>query len=128
MLQLKYTGVGTRVINFLVDVIPVFILAFIGHKVWRWYVYYYAFTPYNFGWFFAAAILLYYTLWEAFTGRTPGKMISHCRVVNQQGRRPAFYQVLLRSLLRLTIIDPFFIAFVNKPLHDYLSKTEVVAD
>jgi hypothetical protein len=34
--------------------------------------------------------------------------------------------VLLRSLLRLTIIDAFFIPFLERPLHDALSKTRVV--
>jgi uncharacterized RDD family membrane protein YckC len=126
MLQQSNTGIGTRVLNLLIDTVPVYIIAFIGHKVWTWYVAYYAFTPFKFGWFFAAAILLYYTLWEAITNRTPGKMFTHSKVVNLQGNRPAFYQFLLRSLIRLTIIDPFFIPFLNKPLHDYLSKTQVV--
>jgi uncharacterized RDD family membrane protein YckC len=125
-MQLKTTGVGTRSINFFVDTLIVFILAFIGFKAHQWYVYYYRTTFYNFGWFFALAILVYYTIAEGLTGRSVGKLLSQTRVVNRQGLRPSFGQVLVRSLLRLTIVDMFFIAFLDKPLHDHLSKTEVV--
>lgn len=125
-MNLKTTGVGTRAINFFIDTILVFVLAFIAFKVYKWYVYYYHIGYYNFGWFFAASIVVYYTLLESFFARTPGKWFSQTKVVNQKGLRPKFMAVLIRSLVRLTIIDMFFIPFIDKTLHDYLSKTEVV--
>lgn len=127
-MSLEYTGVGTRVLNFFIDVIFVFILAYLGSKVYNWYVYYYRIPPFNFGWFFAAAILVYYTLLESIFSKTLGKWISQSRVVNQKGFKASFFQILLRSIIRLTIIDCFFIPFLNKPLHDYLSKTEVIQE
>lgn len=127
-MSLKYTGVGTRVLNFFIDVIFVFILAYLGSKVYNWYVYYYRIPAFNFGWFFAAATFFYYTLLESIFSKTPGKWFSQSRVVNQKGFKANFFQILLRSIVRLTIIDCFFIPFLNKPLHDYLSKTEVVQE
>ena len=44
----------------------------------------------------------------------------------KQGGRAAIWRILIRSLARITIIDLFFIPFLGKPLHDWLSGTEVV--
>ena len=71
-------------------------------------------------------IFIYYTFFEAIFKRSPSKWLTISKVVNKQGGKPAFWQILIRSLIRLTIIDCFFIPFLDKPLHDYLSKTEVV--
>jgi uncharacterized RDD family membrane protein YckC len=123
---MKPVGDGTRILNFLVDTLLVFGLAYSGYKVWTWYVLYWHYTFYSFGWFFAAALVLYYFFFETFFGRTPGKWVSVSRVVTATGNRPGFIAVLIRSLARLTVIDLFFIPFLGKPLHDYLSKTTVV--
>ncbi len=127
-MSLKYTGVGTRVMNFLVDIFFVFILAYFGSKVYNWYVFYYRIPFFNFGWFFAAATFVYYTFFEAIFAKTPGKWMSQTRVVNRKGFKARFLSIVFRSLIRITIIDAFFIPFLDKPLHDYLSKTEVVQD
>lgn len=123
---MKRVGVGTRVVNFLVDTALVFLLAWAVSKTWNWYVFHWRYPYFNFGWFFFGSVFVYYTLFEGLTGRTPGKMLSYTKVVNRQNRRANFLQVLVRSLVRITIIDIFFIPFLDKPLHDYLSKTEVV--
>jgi uncharacterized RDD family membrane protein YckC len=125
-MNLRSTGIGTRAINFLIDTLIVFLIAFIAFKVYKWYVLYYHIAYYNFGWFFGGSILVYYSIFEGFFARTPGKWFSQCKVVNKDGSRPNIISVLIRSLIRLTIIDMFFIPFLNKTLHDYLSKTEVV--
>ena len=123
---MKRVGVGTRVVNFLVDTTLVFLLAWAASKTWNWYVFHWRYPYFNFGWFFFGSLFVYYTLFEGLTGRTPGKMLSYTKIVNRQNRRANFLQVLVRSLVRITIIDIFFIPFLDKPLHDYLSKTEVV--
>jgi uncharacterized RDD family membrane protein YckC len=123
---MKEVGIGTRVMNFLVDTGIIFLLGYIAHKVWNWYVFYWSFTPYKFGWFFFGILFIYYFLFESFTGRTPGKWLSFSKVVQQNGKKPNVAQVLLRSIARLTIIDLFFIPFIDKTLHDYISKTDVV--
>jgi uncharacterized RDD family membrane protein YckC len=123
---MKYVGVGTRVVNFIIDTTIVFLIAYIASKTWNWYVFHYRYPYLNFGWFFFGSVFLYYTIAEGLFGRTLGKLVSSTKVVNKQSRRASFLQILLRSLLRVTIIDLFFIPFIDKPLHDYASKTEVV--
>jgi uncharacterized RDD family membrane protein YckC len=127
-MNLKYTGVGTRVLNFVIDTIFVFLIAFFAFKVYKWYVLYYRIPYFNFGWFFSGAILLYYIPLEAFFSKTAGKWFTQTRVVNRKGFKASFGAIILRSLIRITIIDMFFIPFLDKPLHDYLSKTEVVQE
>ena len=123
---MKQVGVGTRVINFLIDTIAVFLISYGLYKWWTFYVIYWKYTYFQYYYFFYATLFVYYTLFELLTSRTPGKWLTMTKVRTISGGRPAFYQVLLRSLLRLTIIDPFFIPVFEKPLHDALSKTVVV--
>ncbi|GEO09378.1 RDD family protein [Segetibacter aerophilus] len=119
-------GIGSRVINFSVDTILIALIAYGLYKWNNFYVYYWQHKFYPFYLFFYPMVFIYYTLFEAFAGRSPGKWLSITRVRNLKGERPAFYQVLLRSLLRLTFIDMFFIIIFDRPLHDQLSKTRVV--
>jgi len=123
---MKQTGIGTRVLSFVIDTLIIFLITFILFKVWRWYVMYYRFTPYNFWIFFAIVLVIYYTVLESIFARTPGKWFSYSKVVTKDGKKPSFPAILLRSIVRLTIIDMFFIPFLDKTLHDYISKTEVV--
>lgn len=120
------TGVGTRVINFLVDTIIISLTSYALYKWWSFYVYYWQYKFYPYYLFFYPMIFIYYSIFESIWSRSPGKWLSLSKVINTKGERPAFYQVLLRSLLRLTLIDMFFIPFFNRPLHDQLSGTRVV--
>lgn len=123
---MKKVGDGTRILNFMVDGLLVFILTFFAFRVWNFYVVNWYFKPINFWWFIAATVFVYYTLFEALFARTPGKWLSATKVVTLDGRRPSILAVLVRSLMRLTVIDFLFIAVFEKPLHDQLSKTMVV--
>lgn len=123
---MKRVGIGTRVLNFIVDTILVFVLGFFAHKVNSFYAYYYHSFYLQFYIWFYMALVVYYIVFEAIFKRTPGKWLSFSKVVNNKGGKPSFLQILIRSLIRLTIIDCFFIPFLDKTLHDYLSKTEVV--
>lgn len=119
-------GIGTRVINFLVDTILIFLLSYGLYKWWLFYVMYWQLKYFAFYQVFFATIVLYYTIFELIWSRTPGKWLSLSKVRNAAGGRPVWYQIILRSIVRLTIIDCFFIAFSNRTLHDSLSKTRVV--
>lgn len=123
---MKPVGDGTRILNFLVDTLIIFVLAHFAAKGWYWYVRYWGYPFYNFGWFFFGMVFVYYTFFESIFGRTPGKWLSYSKVVNQEGRKPFFGWIIIRSLTRITVIDLFFIPFLGKPLHDYLSRTVVV--
>ena len=123
---MQTTGIGTRVLNFLVDTIIITIISGLSYHGWNIYVLFYHYTGFNFGWVFFGTLFIYYTIFESLFSRTPGKWVTYSKVVNRQGKRPSFFQVILRSLSRIIIIDLFFIPFLDKTLHDFISKTEVV--
>lgn len=119
-------GLGSRVINFLVDTAIIFIITYIVNSIWVFYALYYHVFYLQFSYIFLLVQFVYYFFFELIFSRTPGKWLSYSRVVNKTGGRPSFLQILLRSLTRLLPIDCFFIPFVENTLHDYISKTEVV--
>ena len=126
MLKLNYVGTGTRVLNFCVDTVIILILTTVLFKIYKWYVFYYHISYWNFGWFFFGVLFVYYTILEIVFARTPGKWFTQTKVVNKSGSKPSVIEIIIRSIVRLTIIDMFFIPFLDKPLHDYISKTDVV--
>jgi uncharacterized RDD family membrane protein YckC len=123
---MRNVGFGTRVLNFMIDTLIVFGIAYGVNAWWDFQVMYWHYIFISFYVFFFGLIFIYYTFFEAIFKRSPAKWLTISKVVNRQGGKPAFWQILIRSLIRVTIIDCFFIPFLDKPLHDYLSKTEVV--
>jgi uncharacterized RDD family membrane protein YckC len=123
---MKQVGIGTRTLNFIVDTLIIFFLSLLAYNVWKFYAYYYHIIYIPFYYFFWSILFLYYILFESIFSRTPGKWLSLSKVVNKNGKKATFLQIVLRSLARLTIIDCFFIPFLDKTLHDFISKTEVV--
>ena len=123
---MRKTGFGTRVFNFIIDTLIVFGITYGINTWWDFYVMYWQYPFIPFYVFFFGFIFIYYIFFEGIFKRSPAKWLTISKVANRQGDKPAFWQILIRSLIRLTIIDCFFIPFLDKPLHDYLSKTEVV--
>ncbi|TDO25325.1 RDD family protein [Sediminibacterium goheungense] len=123
---MRKVGEGTRILNFLIDTLIVFLLAFAFNKFWMFQVKYWGYPYFNFGWIFFGMMFVYYSFFEIVFQRSPAKWFSYTKVVNKQGGRAAFWRILLRSLARVTIIDLFFIPFLGKPLHDWVSGTEVI--
>ena len=119
-------GFGTRTLNFIIDTLLIFGIAYGLYNWWIFYVMYWEYTFIPFYIFFFGFIFIYYVFFEGIFKRSPGKWLSISKVVNKNGNKPNFLQIIIRSLVRVTIIDCFFIPFLDKPLHDYLSKTEVV--
>ncbi|PKP36162.1 MAG: RDD family protein [Bacteroidetes bacterium HGW-Bacteroidetes-15] len=71
--------------------------------------------------------MIYYTTFEALTGRTIGKYITKTKVVNQNGDKPDFGTILIRSLCRFIPFDALsFLGSENTGWHDRFSKTFVV--
>ena len=126
MNELRKTGIGTRVIHFLVDTFLISLLSYGLFTWWSFYVRYWDQTFYPFYFFFYGSVFIYYFIFESIFVRTPGKWLTSSKVIKEKGGRPNIAQIFFRSLLRLTIIDAFFIAVWEKPLHDKLTKTEVV--
>ena len=123
---MKEVGIGTRVLNFLVDTVLIFFISFGLYKWWSFYVMYWHFKFFPFYIFFAATIVFYYTIFESIWSRTPGKFVSMTKVRTASGGKAAWYRIILRSIIRITVIDCFFIPFIGRTLHDALSNTRVV--
>jgi uncharacterized RDD family membrane protein YckC len=123
---MKQVGIGTRVINFLTDTAIITLIAFIFNKVWVFYVVYWSYSYISPLWIFAGVLFVYYFIFESIWARTPGKWLSYTKVIDKKGLKPNFGKIFIRSIVRLTVIDCFFIPFLNKTLHDFVSKTEVV--
>ncbi|HEX6916341.1 MAG TPA: RDD family protein, partial [Chitinophagaceae bacterium] len=113
-------------LNFGVDTGLIFLLAYAASKTWDFYVINWGYPYYSFATIFFSVMFVYYTLFEALTCRTPGKWLSISKVIRENGKKPGLLQVLIRSAVRLTIIDIFFLPFLDRTLHDYLSRTDVV--
>lgn len=57
-------------------------------------------------------LLVYFTAFEAYGGRTPGKMLLGLRVARLEGAPTDLFHSFLRNLLRLLWVTPFGPAFV----------------
>ena len=70
---------------------------------------------------------LFYTYWEYFFQKTPGKWITRCRVVNEYGESPSFQQILGRSYARSIPFEAFS-CFSDRGWHDTMSNTYLVSE
>jgi len=69
----------------------------------------------------------FYMLFEASTGRTPGKWICGTRVIDVEGEKPSFMRFLGRTLARFIPFEPFsFFGSKGMGWHDTVSGTRVV--
>jgi uncharacterized RDD family membrane protein YckC len=73
---------------------------------------------------------LYYTILEAFFGKTFGKFITRTKVIQKDGSKPKFISVIWRTLGRWIPFDwaSFFIGARPVGWHDGVSKTMVIDD
>ncbi len=76
--------------------------------------------------------LFYYNIFEIFSARTIGKLITQTIVVDENGNIPNHESILIRSLCRfipfiwLPFVISFFMGTKAKGWHDSISKTYVV--
>ncbi|MGG7036257.1 MAG: RDD family protein [Flavobacterium sp.] len=71
--------------------------------------------------------LVYYNVWEILVARTPGKYITGTMVVDENGEKPGYQMIMMRSLCRLIPFE--ILSFFGNPCrgwHDSLSNTYVV--
>jgi uncharacterized RDD family membrane protein YckC len=68
---------------------------------------------------------LYYTFFEGIWARTPGKWVFGTVVVTEDGSKPGFGTILIRTLCRLIPFEPFSF-FGETGWHDGMSDTRVV--
>lgn len=71
--------------------------------------------------------MFYYSFFEALTGRSIAKFITGTKVVDENGNKPTFDTILLRSLCRYIPFNAFsFLGSDAIGWHDSFSKTRVI--
>ncbi len=74
-------------------------------------------------------MFIYYTFFEAITGKTIGKYLTGTRVVASDGKRVTLLKALVRSLVRFFLLELFsFCSRRPEGWHDRISNTKVVED
>jgi uncharacterized RDD family membrane protein YckC len=124
-MNLRLADKSTRLYNYAVDMVAISIIMFFG-----FFFITMGFNPEGNSIYYLICFLAYYGyyfLFEWKTGRTPGKLLSNSKVTNTQGQTPTFAQILLRTMLRIPIIDGISLLLRSENgLHDHLSGTRVV--
>jgi uncharacterized RDD family membrane protein YckC len=73
------------------------------------------------------AMFSYYIVMEAAFGRTVGKLVTGTKVVNKEGQKASFKQILGRTFARIIPFEAFtFLGSQGRGLHDEMPKTYVV--
>ena len=73
------------------------------------------------------SVILYYIIFEYFTGRTPGKYLTNTKVISLKAKRPTLFQVFVRTIMRMTFISFYSVLFGTElTFQDKLSNTRVV--
>ena len=115
---MKNIDKGTRLTNYLIDLIAIYIL---------WFVIIYISQSNNSDYFiFYSVMFLYYSVFENINGQTLGKIVTKTKVVNKNGTKPKFFRILIRSLSRIIPFDGFSYLFgIELGMHDLLSSTKL---
>lgn len=123
-INLVTVSTGTRLADYLIDLVIFYILFVVTLLVYRSFISY----PDKLVSYMISYVLLvtYYTLIEGATnGRSVGKLITGSRAVKEDGTAITWNDALLRSLARIVPFEPFS-AFNGNPWHDRWTHTKVV--
>ncbi|MBI1306672.1 MAG: hypothetical protein GC181_08670 [Bacteroidetes bacterium] len=77
---------------------------------------------------FWGVMMSYFTVFEFYLSKTPGKLISKTHVITINGDKPTFLNILGRSLCRFIPLDNISLLFSDYAWHDEVSNTMVVQD
>ena len=124
--RLRPASNGRRFATFLLDYIGVMIAAMLFGA----FSYFLSGGANDGGFLQPFGILLmvgYYLFFEGLWGRTPGKWLLGTRVVDNQGRRPTFGAVFIRTIVRFVPFEAFsFLGSRRGGWHDRWSSTHVI--
>jgi uncharacterized RDD family membrane protein YckC len=127
---------GTRLANYILDLIFLYIFSFIFSVTLGFVLAIFAPQSLNlfanpsssteliYGLFLAA---IYFTFLEATTGKTIAKLITKTKVVNEKGNRPGWGTIFIRTFTRLIPFEPLtFLGGNRSGWHDQFSNTYVI--
>jgi len=128
--KLLPTTQGKRFANLIVDIIALNIFAFLIGFILPLIGLYGLIE--NMGEYLLGAIigLIFYTFFEYNWGKTPAKFITRTKVVMNNGKKPGFWGVVVRTLIRFIPFEAFSFLGSKNPTgwHDRWSKTIVIDD
>jgi uncharacterized RDD family membrane protein YckC len=76
---------------------------------------------------FSILYIFYYTIFEYFFQKTPGKFITKTIIINELAEKPSLDQILLRTILRFIPLEPYT-CINGRGFHDSWADTFVVPD
>lgn len=83
-------------------------------------------SPEDTKWYALGLYFGYYFLFEFTIGRTIAKFFTKTKVISLDKTKPGFLQILLRSFMRVILLDPLSYLFGVRGLHDRISKTTLI--
>jgi uncharacterized RDD family membrane protein YckC len=114
-------GKTLRFVNFILDT-----LIYLSITTLIVYVFKNQIAQDNVKWISVLIYFLYYFLFEFIMKQTPGKLITRSAVITISKNYNYFFaQILLRTLMRFIPLDILSYLFVERGLHDWISKTTV---
>ena len=127
--NLQPTTQGKRILNYIIDIIGIFAGALLlGIALYMLGLGFLIEETDDtiFGWLI---MFVYYLLFEAVWGKSPAKFITKTKVITENGNKPDFRDIFVRTLCRFIPFEQFSF-FSSNPigLHDRFSKTLVVDD
>ena len=127
-LTIDYASKGTRFVNFLLDSI-IFVLLHIIHILifGDWIQALLGKDFLNNFIYFLLEYFLYYFIFELAFSRTPGKILTGTKVIDENEKKPSFKTILIRSVCRLIPFDNFSFLVAERGWHDSISKTDVIS-
>ncbi len=136
LIREKTVGKSRRFANFIIDALALYLFSLTAGMVLGVFLAFFWFEGLMMletaPWWVSQLIsfvfgMIYYILFETITGRTPGKYITGTRVICEDGSKPEFNTILLRSLIRFIPLEPFsFLGSQPTGWHDNWTKTLVV--
>ncbi len=123
-------GVGTRFLNFIIDLFVWFILVTIISLIINPFIQttdQLALQIVTYILFFGTYVA-YYSIMEIKFQKTVGKFLTKTKVVKMNGEKAENIDIIARSFYRLIPFDRLSFLFVKNGIHDFLSKTNVVMD
>jgi len=121
---------GKRFANYIIDIIGFYIASFIIGILLVLFGFYGLIENMNDYVYGVVVGLIFYTFFEYNWGKTPAKFITKTKVVMSNGKKPGFWDIVVRTLIRFVPFEPFSFLASKNPTgwHDRWSKTMVIDD
>lgn len=114
----KEVDKGTRAINYIIDLLVIYLLTILIQMIFQ--------TKMNPNIIAGILYFFYYLLFESITGQTLGKKITGTCVLDLKNKKPNFFKIFFRTILRFNPFDGISYLFGQvQGTHDILSRTRL---